>query len=197
MRKWIGFLILGMGFSAFSAYAQQDTDLTKYQDTVFIRYNKDANYDRLNYVVDTVIFQSSMRRHVLTGTCVLPATRNQMAAREYGLYFKKVVKSNCQKEIEFEGFDPDRINSILVTDTTLMIDINITDNCCFDFLCDCSVDSTGTLNLTYTGYGTYCSCDCCFGLTYYLLIYKEKDTPELKGVMINGNRKTLKAINKW
>jgi hypothetical protein len=64
-------------------------------------------------------------------------------------------------------------------------------------MCDISTDRTGTLNLIYTGYGEYRGCDCCFGLTYYLRINKEKGTPELKRVMVNGNNKTLKAINKW
>lgn len=178
-----------------NAYGQSD-DLTKYQDTVFIKYNKDWSDDKVNYVTDTVIFETGMRRHILTGTTILPASRNSICAMNYGIGFSKVIKSDCQQDVtEKGGHINDHINSIVSTDTTLTIDLNIYDNCCYDFLCDISFDdSLGTLNLITTGYGKYCFCDCCFGLTYYLTVMKGKDIPEIKSVMVNGNRKTLKPI---
>lgn len=163
-------------------------------DTVFIRGNV-GKYDSLYYATDTVIFPSVMQRHILAGTTVLPWTHNQQHAKGYGLWFAGVSKSDC-KEDRNDFPVPDRINSVVATDSSLTIDINITDNCCYDFLCDISVDSTGTLNLIYYGYGTYCACDCCFGLTYNIAVLKFEDYDEVKAVMINGDRRTLKMINK-
>jgi len=178
-------------------YGQQNEDLTKYQDTVFIKHNKDWTIDKLNYITDTVIFETGMRRHILTGTAILPWTMNQEVAKGYGLYFNKVSRSNCQKdEYEYSGVIEDSIYSINTTDTSLAINISIYENCCYDFLCDISVDSMGILNLIYLGYGTYCFCNCCFGLDYHLSVLKYKDNLEIKAVMINGNRKTLKQLKK-
>jgi hypothetical protein len=159
-------------------------------DTVFIR--QDHNFDdTLIYSTDTIVFESGMRKPILIGTTILPSTHHQMAASGYGLYLNKVTKSDCQGDA-YEKQNPDEINSIINSDSTLTVDINITDNCCYEFLCDISVDSTGTLHLIYYGYGTYCSCNCYFGLTYHLEKEKSPEYPEVKAVMINDNRKTIK-----
>jgi hypothetical protein len=189
------FLLVIIQLFSNALFGQKDDD-ARYQDTVFIRYNKSLT-DKMHYVTDTVIFKTEMRRHILLGTTILPGTASQIGAMNYGLYFTKVSKSDCQKDItEYAGSIPDKINSIDETDTTLTVDMNISANCCHDFLCDIDVDSTGVLNLIYEGYGTYCSCDCCFGLTYHFNREKSKDVPEIKSIMINGNRKTIKPIKK-
>lgn len=163
-------------------------------DTVFIR--QDNNFDdTLIYTTDTIVFESGMTKQILVGTTTLPSTHNQMMARGFGLYLSKVTKSNCQRDA-YDDPSPDKINSIINTDSTLIVDINISDNCCYEFLCDMSVDSTGTLNLIFYGYGTYCACECCFGLTYHFYKIKDPEYSEIKSVMINGFRKTTKAINK-
>lgn len=163
-------------------------------DTVFIR--QDHNFDdTLIYSTDTIVFESGMRKCILLGTTILPGTSNQIMAMGYGLYLHKVAKSDCQSNAD-ERWNPDKINAVMNTDSSLIVDINITDNCCYEFLCDISVDSLGTLNLIYYGYGTYCSCNCCFGLTFQLEKEKGPDYSEIKAVMINGNRKTLKQIKK-
>lgn len=163
-------------------------------DTVFIR--QDHNFDdTLIYVTDTVVFESGMRKQILIGTTILPSTHNQIMARGYGLYLKNVTKTDCKGNAH-EKKSPDKINSITNTDTTLRIDINITDNCCYEFLCDISVDSTGTLNLIQYGYGTYCACNCCFGLTYHFAKEKGPEYSEIRAVMIGDNRKTIRQIEK-
>jgi hypothetical protein len=117
-------------------------------------------------------------------------------AGHYGLRLVGFTKSNCQKESKNDGKQIiDNINSIVITDTSLTIDFNFYSHCCYEFLCDISVDSTKTLNLIYTAYGTPCKCFCCFGLTYHLQVKKKKNTPEIKAVMINGDRNTIKPIN--
>jgi len=193
MRKYI-FISTFILFTI-SSYGQEGIDLTKYQDTVFIKHNKDWTSDKIHYVTDTVIFQTGMRRNILTGTTILPVASNTWASSEYGLFFYKVTKTDCQKDInEYDGSIKNHINSVLMTDSSLIVDFNIYDNCCYDFLCNISVDSTGVLDLIYTGYGTYCSCDCCFGLTYYFRVKKGKDILVIKSVMLNGNRDSMKPI---
>lgn len=162
-------------------------------DTVFMRQDHEYD-DTLIYSTDTVIFKSGMTKHILIGTTVLPWTHDQLMAKGYGLYFDKVTKSDCKNHEE--KWSADKINAIHTTDSTMTVDIQITDNCCYDFLCDISMDSSATLDLIYHGYGTYCSCDCCFGLTYHFSLLKSDDYREVKAVMINGNRKSIHIIKK-
>ena len=173
------------------------TNLVAYgqQDTVFIKYNKDWTKDQINYQTDTVVFPSGMRRHMLFGTTILPSTKTQIFALNYGLSLSTVSKSNCQSPDESFYSKADEINTITSTDSTILINLNIYDNCCYDFLCDFSVDSLGVLNLIYYGYGTYCSCSCCFGLIYEFKKHQyHNDQKDIIAVMINDDRRTLKKI---
>jgi hypothetical protein len=170
--------------------------LAQSPDTVFIR--QDHNYDDiLIYTTDTIVFESGMTKQMLYGTTILPGTSNQRVAMANGYCFQKVTKSNCQQDMTvFGGGIQDKINSIISTDSTLTIDINVYNNCCYEFLCDISIDITKTLNLIYYGHGTYCDCDCCFGLTFYIFKDRSFDFSYVKAVTINGDRKTIKQINK-
>lgn len=162
------------------------------QDTIFIKHSKDWTPETLIYETDTVIFSSEMMRHILTGTTILPQTHNQMNAKGYGLYFENVTKTECQSHGEEVYSSSDKINYIISTDSSLIVDINIYDNCCYDFLCDISIDSAGELNLIYYGYGSYCACDCCFGMCFHF--EKLEVEEKIKTVIINGDKKTLKEI---
>jgi hypothetical protein len=193
MIKFLIVLFAALTFAG-NCPGQSTDDYSNYQDTVFIRYNKDWSADTIHYVIDTVIFMSGMQRHVLTGTTVLPWTGNQQGAKEYGLFFTKVTKSDCIHESEFGEEFENKINSIVVTDSNMIIDFNINDNCCYDFLCDISVDASGILHLLYSGYGTYCFCDCCFGLTYHLNVIKSEDEPKITAVMIGDDHKTIRKV---
>lgn len=146
------------------------------------------------YATDTVIFNSEMVRNYLIGTTIIPWTQNQMYAKGWGLNFKKVSKSDCQNSGEEIYRMEDKIVSISETDSSFIIDLNIVDNCCYDFLCDISVDSSGTLNLIYSGYGSHCGCECCFGITYHIEKMFKSDLGEIKGIMLNGDAKTRKEI---
>ncbi len=185
MRKIFFFIIL---LSPKTAFTQQDT--------VFIRHKNDTIENPLIYQTDTVIFASEMQRHILTGTTVLPATHNQMAAYGYGLWFNKVKKIDCVRDGRMEKGGQNKINNIIQTDTSLIVEMTIYDNCCYDFLCDIEVDSTDALHLIYHGYGTYCACNCCFGLTYYFSIIKNPEYKTIKGVMLNNQRYTFRQILK-
>jgi hypothetical protein len=167
------------------------------QDTVIIKQTQRSTDSVFTFNTDTVILpHSEFKRQILAGTCVLPWTVNQQYAKGHGIFFEKVLKSDCKNHGE-EVYNSDaKINSITSTDTSLIIDINIYENCCHDFLCDISIDSTSTLNLVYYAYGsTYCACDCCFGLTYYFSKTKYgPDNKTIKAVIINDNKKTIKYL---
>lgn len=185
--KQLLFLLISI-FACASARGQAE-------DTVFITCNRDPYGNQVKYRTDTIVFPSEMMRNYLVGTTRLPGTHNSMAAFEYGLSFINVTKSACRQDVTAKG-GKDHINGITATDTSLTIDMTIYDNCCYDFLCDIRTDSTGTLHLLYSGYGTYCSCECCFGLVYHLKIDRFEDTPELKAVMINDLGGTKRMIKK-
>jgi len=164
------------------------------QDTVFVKYKKDFEPD-FSYQTDTVIFPSRSGRNILIGTTLLPRAADVNYGYEYGIQLERVSKSDCRGDGDSPDDEQDRINAILSADSTLVIDLNLYANCCYDFLCDYSVDNEGTLHLVYYGYGVYCSCDCCFGLVYHFSkVFYNDERQEIKAVMLNGDRKTLKKL---
>jgi len=173
MKKYLIYL---MAVLIVSCSQRQTKDSVEDADAVFVEVKEE------------------IKGNALFGTIIIVGTDNQYAAeRYYGVYFAELTKSDCQND--GEKFQ-DHINSILLTDSTLIIDFNTYRNCCVDFLCDISVDDEGILNLIYIAYGnTTCMCNCCLGLTYHLDILDRKLFRKIKTVMINGDRKTIKSIN--
>ncbi len=165
------------------------------QDTVFIKQSIDWTADTLQYETDTILFESGMVRHILAGTTILPSTHNQMNAWGYGLFLQDVTKSDCQSHGEEVYWNKDKINFVDITDSTLKVDITVYDNCCYDFLCDAAVDSSGVLNLIYHGYGGNCACDCCFGLIYHFERSTYPDNQPITSVQIQGDLETRKKFD--
>ncbi len=162
-------------------------------DTVFIRKNI-SDTETPKYANDTVIFESFVGRNMLIGSKMLPTTFNQLACRRFGLFADRIESSQCNKEMEhFEILN--KMGSIVKTDSTLTIDIQISSNCCFSFLGDIAVVEDSILKLIHIDYGeSHCACECCFGLKYYLGIGWYSDDHEYKKVryvMINDDRKTI------
>lgn len=164
------------------------------QDTLFITQPIYLENDSLTYETDTLFFHPGSTKNILINTAILTWTQNQVNAMGSGLIFQNVTKSDCQSQGFEEGIGEQKINSIIETDSTIVVDINIYENCCYEFLCDIAVDSVGTLNLIYYGYGHFCACGCCFGLVYHFTKEKGSDYREIKGVMINGDKTTYKKI---
>jgi len=188
-------LVIAFIFSYLGVFGQS------YQDTVFIRYNDSEEYGKIDYVTDTVILDIFRRENLLIGTTILTGY-GMNEYYDYGLELIKITKSDCQDDggMRAYGGMEAHINSIILTDSTLTIDINFSSNCCFDFLCYIAVDTADILQLELIEYGTNCACLCCFGLTYHLKFWEDKDNlferKEIKAVMIGDNRKTLKEIKR-
>ncbi len=161
-------------------------------DTVFIKYNKDKFEEKLNYKTDTVIFDTPNARQILYGTTVLPWTNSQQIAKNFGIVLQTVTRTDCKqsgKPTENE------VVNITETDTSMKIELKIFGNCCHSFLCDLEIVDDAIINLKYYGYGaTYCSCDCCYGLTYNIEKWNFDDYKLLKSIMVNGDRLTIRKL---
>ncbi|SFU52362.1 hypothetical protein SAMN05216480_10611 [Pustulibacterium marinum] len=165
------------------------------QDTLFIR--KDVNWDPdiIEYQTDTLIFNApEERRNLLIGNTILEGSENYGWRQNLHLNLKKVDYSACSNNIEMDL--ENRINSIQVTDTTLVVDINIVANCCSNLLYDAAVDDNGTLQLIIHEYSGYCTCACCFGLVFNFKLDKELFDPKtIKKVIIEDIENTLTDID--
>jgi hypothetical protein len=141
--------------------------------------------------------QSEESGNKLIGTTVLTASEKNMESRWlHGLFLEKLQKSECLNSGS-EKTVPTKINFIEIkNDTTMVIDITINANCCADFLGEIEVTKDNVLNLISHSYGGYCSCGCCFGLTYQLFLAREEDYDfnKIKSVMINGIKETETPI---
>ena len=170
-------------------------------DTVFVRYDTSEFDHALRYKTDTLIFDNFLSRLIMIGTTVIPISYNRNTIEVFGIGLDNISKSACLEELDFDMEFQDRVNSILKTDTSLIVDINIASDCCVEFLGDASTDTSGVLNLIYIPYGPTCFCDvCCIGLTYEFSVLFDKkwdwiDFPKIKAIMINGNPETRRSIN--
>ena len=133
----------------------------------------------------------------LTGTTIIPNTSNQQLAMNYGFILKDVENLPCDETGGKESLK-NEIFEFVKTDTLWQIEVFITGNCCHSFLCDISIEENNTLNLISLGYGsTYCSCTCCFGLTYLIEIESFTDNhKDIQYVTVNGLESTKILIVK-
>lgn len=130
-------------------------------------------------------------RPALKGTTKLPWTQNQQIAKGYGFFLDTIRIRECDQTKAPPKHE--EITSIKEDNSKLIIESNIIGNCCHEFLCDIEVINGRTLNLIHYGYGnTYCSCTCCFGLTYEITIMPYEQYEKVENVMLNGNKITLK-----
>jgi hypothetical protein len=164
-------------------------------DTVFIKYDTDGFDEKLEYTIDTFVFESANSRNILIGTDVLHGTYNQQTLWSYGLYLNDISSTDCQTD-RVEGLS-NRINYISETDSTLTVDLTIVSNCCHSFLADTKIDTLSQLNLIYYGYGGICGCNCCFGLQYHFKkdeIYPTEN--KVLKVLINEDENTIVSFKK-
>lgn len=163
-------------------------------DTVFIRYDSDKYDEKVTYKTDTVIFDTPNARQILYGTAVLPWTVNQQLAKNFGLYLDKVSITECKQELGKRPDEKNQVVSVTESKDSLIIEIKLWGNCCHSFLCDLQVVDDKTINLITYGYGaTYCSCTCCYGLTFHIATMRVDEYKKLETIMVNNDRKTLKT----
>jgi hypothetical protein len=172
--QFVPLLLLILGTS--STWAQIDT-------VFIIRTN---HWEPGSQLKDTLFQPYNEFGHFLYGTCVLPSSR-RMAAASSGYFLEKVEGLPCYSE-DFEANKYPNL-SYTFTDSTLILDFAIVDNCCFDFLCDLSFDEDGRMHLYQSGYGNNCACYCCFGLRYY--IHLDPSRAHLKAIYLGDSSEAI------
>lgn len=174
--------IFSIIIAAFNMQAQ-----TTPMDTVFVKRNVGNN----QFEVDTLFIPSGRSSiQVLAGTTFLPYTDKMIGLLNRGLSpISLEVISECddswspKSNTEYPIFLATERNA-----DTLTIDVAIVANCCHNFLGEAEVIGSDTLNLVYTSYGNFCSCQCCFTLRYKFDTSMELQYGELKHVSINNSR---------
>jgi len=186
-------------------------------DTLILKRNLANDGSKPRYQIDTYADDGKMTYPpFLVGTTVLPGTSNQQGLKNFNLLLDSVRLTPCINEppiVEdnsedtsfaekhssiFSISDHFRIQSITLTKTNLSIDINIWENCCHHFLCDATLLNDSVLSLVYYPYGhSYCSCDCCFGLTYFFNFMggQEAEFEKIKWVIIDNRRETILPLS--
>ncbi|HPS84191.1 MAG TPA: hypothetical protein PLA88_07740 [Bacteroidales bacterium] len=188
-------------------------------DTLILKRNLAHYGSTPRYQVDTFADDGNMTYPpFLVGTTVLPGTGNQLGLKNFNLILDSVKFTPCNSEPPiteliiddtsesetdssvFNNFEYYRIQSISMMDTSLSIDIKIWENCCHHFLCDATVLDDSVLSLIYYSYGrNYCSCDCCFGLTYFFNFMggQEEEFKNIKWVIIDDMSKTILPLSSF
>lgn len=125
---------------------------------------------------------------LVKGTALLPYTHNYLSVMSSGYFSYKVEKADCSDHGEDVYSEADKIDQVIFNDSIIEVHLRIYDNCCYDFLWDPYLSDDGILDLIYTGYGTYCACNCCFGHVLYFKKqdYELEDRIAVKEIRING-----------
>ena len=163
----------------------QATDL----DTVFVKKTIGEN----EFEIDTLFIPAGRSStQVLAGTTFLPYSNKIIGLLNNGLSpISLEVIQECDNTIDRRTFkDYPKFIVIKRDSTILTIDVSIVANCCHTFLGEAEVIGNDTLNLVYTSYGGFCSCNCCFTLRYKFDTEMEEHYQILKYVTINGSKTT-------
>ena len=183
----------------FVAFGQNNEWEDVFYDTIMISH-KEYTDEKSFFVTDTIISKPFAPVNFLVGTTILANTFSQISAYfDYGLDFDKVIpNSNCG-EIEEEYFSSP-ITNIEKSDNLLIIEFKYGKGCMQDILCDFGIIDDEILDLKYIAYGAYGESGSCFSLTYFIRInkkYASKDFSDIKYVMLNGNKKTLRKLENF
>ena len=157
-------------------------------DTVFIK--RTVHTDTTE--IDTIVIKggiSPVIPQVLIGTRVLPYSNKMIGLLNCGLSpISLELGQGCDNSIDPRTFNDYPIFREIKRDsTTLSIEVSVIANCCHNFLGEAEVMGKDTLNLVYTSYGGFCSCECCFTLKYKFDTTMEEYYNILRYVTINGS----------
>ena len=165
-------------------------------DTVFIK--KSVHTEKTE--IDTIVIRggiSPVQPQVLIGTTFLPFSKKMIGLLNCGLSpISLVLIQGCDNSIDPRMFkDYPIFREISRDSTTLTIEVSVIENCCHNFLGEAEVKGKDTINLVYTSYGGFCSCECCFTLRFKFDTTMEEYYQILKYVTVNGS-KTVGQIPK-
>jgi len=174
-------------FLFFTLFAQINFAQPGDKDTVFVKRTIGEN----EYTYDTLYFERGISNPpILVGTMVLTDSQKNFGLLNNGIELTKLsVLNGCQGGISPEESRKYPLFETVTRDENyLIVDVTISANCCYSFLGEAEMQGD-TLNLISTGYGSYCSCTCCFTLQYtFDLSLLEENDNSLNYVMINGKK---------
>jgi hypothetical protein len=183
VKHKIKIVLLTLGIFQLTAVFGQKTEL----DTVFVKRTIGEN----EFEIDTLYIPGGRSTtQVLAGTMFLPSSDKMNGLLNNGLSpISLEIIQECDNTTDPRTFKeyPKFISTSRVGNT-LTIDVSIIANCCHNFLGEAEVVGNDTLNLVYTSYGGFCSCECCFTLRYKFDTSMEDMYQVLNYVTINGSK---------
>ena len=153
-------------------------------DTVFVKKTIGEN----EFEIDTLFIPGGRSsQQVLAGTTFLPYSAKMLGLLNKGLSpISLEIIQECDNNTDPKTFkDYPKFTEVKRDSNELIIDVAIVANCCHNFLGEAEVVGNDTLNLVYTSYGGFCSCNCCFILRFRFDTTMEEHYQILKHVTIN------------
>ena len=85
-----------------------------------------------------------------------------------------------------------KIDSKTFTNDSFTINFKAVENCCSEFLCEAEVIDNATLNVIYNAYGSHCSCNCLYSMSFKSSYNNRLDDikverTNIKNVVLNNN----------
>ncbi len=110
-----------------------------------------------------------------------------------GYILKSIEVSECDNSVDGEDdYTKDKeIQNILIDKKSFTISFKALENCCSKFLCEAELNKK-TLNIIYHSYGSHCSCNCIFDISY-TFNHNESfedinaERTKIKNVILNGD----------
>lgn len=185
MERMTKVLILLTGIFQLNSLNGQTTE----NDTVFVKKTVHTE----TTVIDTIIIPggiSPAQPQILIRTTFLPYTNKMIGLLNNGLSpIRLEIIHGCDKATDPKTFkDYPKFIGISRDSNLLTIDVSVIANCCHNFLGEAEVVGSDTLNLVYTSYGGFCSCECCFTLSYKFDTTMEEYYRILKYATINDHK---------
>jgi hypothetical protein len=183
VKHQIKILLLTLGIFQLTTVFGQKTEL----DTVFVKRTVGIN----EFEIDTLYIPGGRSStQVLAGTMFLPSSDKMNGLLNNGLSpISFEIIQECDNTTDPRTFNqyPKFISTSRVGNT-LTIEVSVIANCCHNFLGEAEVKGKDTLNLVYTSYGGFCSCECCFTLRYKFDTSMEDIYQVLNYVTINSSK---------
>ena len=139
---------------------------TQPPDTVFLKYNA-GSYDTLIYEIDTLFKKVPFGPNYIFESDWITNSSNQLGVLGYGIHASS-IEAECKKNKRRIELRENKLVNWVKTDSSLIFEYEVVENCCYSFLCDMEILNEKTLNLIYHGYGSICGCTCVHNLKYEL-----------------------------
>lgn len=110
-----------------------------------------------------------------------------------GYILKSIEASECDNSVDGkDDFAKDKkIQNIIIEENSFTISFKAVENCCSKFLCEAELNNN-TLNIIYHSFGSHCSCNCVFDISYTFNFNESfedinAERTEIENIILNGN----------